>query len=128
MGRRIFRTQPDAPLSSLAIARRIGERRCEGQFLTYLGLQDAGQGGQAQAQCAFDVGKALLSQVSDRISLGILLCAGVEGSVLAGQSLQARRTRLEARSIAKESRVGAESELGLVLARVDLLLSSQPEE
>ncbi len=128
VGRRIFQPQPHAPLSILDVARRIGERRCEGQFLTYLGLQDAGQGGKAKAKCAFDDGEALLSQIVNRISLGILLCAGVEASVLAGQSLQARRTRVGARSIADESRVGAKSELGLVLARVDLLLSGQPKK
>jgi tetratricopeptide (TPR) repeat protein len=105
-------------------ARRIGERRYEGQFLTYLGLLDARQGRQAQARLAFDGGEALLRQVADRISLGVLLCARAEACVLAGQAAQARSTLDEARSIAKEAQVGPESELGLALARVEALLAA----
>ena len=109
--------------AALDVARRIGERRCEGQFLTYLGLLDARQGRQAQAQLAFDGGEALLRQVADRISLGVLLCARAEACALAGRTAQARSALDDARSIADESQVGPESELGLALSRVEALLA-----
>jgi predicted ATPase len=97
---------------------RLGDRRSEGQFLSYLGLLHARQGNFLDARNCLDSGEALLDAVSDRVSLGILLCSRVETEHLAGVPDAARSALTAADAIAAEVGAGPESELGLALARV----------
>ena len=67
-------------------------------------------------------GEALLLAVSDRLSLGILLCGRVETEHLAKAPEAAKVALGTAEVIAAELGAGPESELGLGLARVRDLL------
>jgi tetratricopeptide (TPR) repeat protein len=111
--------------AALAIARAIGERRREGQFLSYLGLLHAHRAKFDDARHCLDAGEALLQAVSDRMSLGILLCGRAETEHLAGVPNAARAALRAADIIATEVRAGPDSELGLALARVRDLLGHE---
>ena len=112
--------------AALAVARRIGERRYEGQFLNYLGLLHARERRWDQARRSLDAGEALLREVPDKVSLGVLLCSRAEAEHLAGAPAAARVALGEARMLVVEAGSGPESELGLSLARVEALLSREP--
>jgi tetratricopeptide (TPR) repeat protein len=112
--------------SALAVARQIGERRYEGQFLNYLGLLRARTGQLDEARRCLDGSETLLREVSDRISLGVLLCSRAETELLAGASAASRAALSEARAIASEAGAGPESELGQALARVEKMLGETP--
>jgi len=60
--------------AALAVARELGDRRSEGQVLGYLGLLHARQAGSTRRAPASNSGEALLRAMSDRLSLGVLLC------------------------------------------------------
>src|SRR5207253_9517794 len=111
--------------SALAIARAIGDRRREGQFLSYLGLLRAHLAQFDDARHCLDAGEALLQAVSDRMSLGILLCARAETEHLAHVPDAAKGALQAADIIATEVRAGPDSELGLALARVQNLLGHE---
>ncbi len=111
--------------AALVVARRIGERRYEGQFLNYLGLLHAREHHWDEARRCLDDGEALLRAMSDRLSLGVLLCSRAEAEQLAGAPEAAHAAIAEARVLAIELGSGPESELGLALVRVEALLSSQ---
>ena len=104
--------------AALVVARESGDRRTEGQFLSYLGLLHARQANFVEARRCLDSGEALLRAVSDRTSLGILLCSRAETEHLAGVPDAARAALAEADVIAAEVGAGPDSELGLALARV----------
>jgi hypothetical protein len=75
------------------------------------------------ARLALETGETLLRAVSDQLSLGILLCNFAEAEFLAG-SLDASKEKLsEAEKITAELAVGAGSELGLALTRVQRLVA-----
>jgi predicted ATPase/class 3 adenylate cyclase/Tfp pilus assembly protein PilF len=115
--------------AALVIARESGDRHREGQYLSYLGLLHARQANFVDARHCLDSGEALLRAVSDRMSLGILLCSRVETEHLAGVTNAATAALGAADAIATEVRAGADSELGLALARVrDLLRYEQARE
>ena len=109
--------------AALVIARELGDRRSEGQFLSYLGLLHARQAKFDEARRCLDAGEALLRAVSDRMSLGILLCGRAETEHLAGDPDAARAALAAADIIAAEVGAGPDSELGLALARVRNVLS-----
>jgi hypothetical protein len=111
--------------AALAVARRIGERRYEGQFLNYLGLLHARERRWDEARLSLHAGEALLREVSDKVSLGVLLCSRAEAEHLAGAPAAARVALREARMLVAETGSGPESELGLSLARVEALLSRE---
>jgi len=69
------------------------------------------------ARHCFSSGEMLLHAVSDRMSLGILLCNRAEAEYLAGSLDAAKTTVAEAGEITASAGVGPESELGLALAR-----------
>ena len=115
--------EPDAALAyheaALELARGLGDRRSEGQFLGYLGLLHARQGRDELARACLGTGEALLRAVSDRLSLGILLCGRAEAWQLAGDPGAASAALLEARRIAGElDKVPADSEFGRALGTV----------
>jgi len=108
--------------AALSMARELGYRRREGQFLSYLGLLHAHQARFSEARHCLAAGEALLLAVSDRLSLGILLCGRVETEHLAKAPEAAKVALGTAEVIAAELGAGPESELGLGLARVRDLL------
>ena len=103
--------------AALAIACELGHRRLEGQVQSYLGLLHAHQARFDEARDCLDAGERLLRAVSDRMSLGILLCNRAETEHLAGFADAARAALAAAAVIAGEVGAGADSELGLALAR-----------
>jgi hypothetical protein len=103
----------------------MGDRRRQGQFLSYVGLLHAHRAKFDDARHCLDAGEALLHAVSDRMSLGILLCCRAETEHLAGVPDAARATLRAAGIIAMEVRAGPDSELGLALARVRDLLGHE---
>jgi predicted ATPase/class 3 adenylate cyclase len=109
--------------AALAIARDSADRRTEGQILGYVGLLYAHQGKLDEAHRSLDMGELLLRGVSDRLSLGILLCNFAETELLAGSIGAAQAKLSEAAAIAADLSVGASSELGLALARVQRLVA-----
>ena len=112
--------------AALLIARDSADRRTEGQILGYLGLLHAHQGKLDYARRSLDAGETLLREASDRLSLGILLCNFAESALLAGSGEAAHAKLSEAQAIAADLSVGAGSELGLALARVQRLATEGP--
>ena len=108
--------------AALAIARAMGDRRREGQFLSYVGLVHAHRAKFDDARHCLDTSEALLQAVSDRMSLGILFCGRAETEHLAGVPDAAKAALRAADIVATEVRAGPDSELGLALARVRGLL------
>ena len=95
------------------MARKLGDRRSEGQFLGYLGVLLARQGEHTEARACLVAGEALLRAVSDRMSLGILLCARSEAEFRAGCPAAAEDALQGAGRLAAEiGSVGSDSELG----------------
>src|SRR5207245_667292 len=104
------------------LSRALGDRRRKGQFLSYVGLLHAHRAKFDDARHCLDASEALLRAVSDRMSLGILLCGRAETEHLAGVPYAAKAALRAADIIATEVRAGPDSELGLALARVRDLL------
>ena len=105
------------------MARELGDRRSEGQVLGYLGLTHARQARFDRARACLDSGEALLRAMSDRLSLGVLLCCRGEAAHLAGDPDAAKKALAEAESLATAIGAGPDSELGLALSRVRALAS-----
>ncbi|MES2101530.1 MAG: tetratricopeptide repeat protein [Pseudomonadota bacterium] len=104
--------------SALAIARDLGDRRSEGQFLTYLGRLHARQGRTDEGRTCLDLGETRLRAASDRVSLGILLCARAETEHRALNAAAAELALAQASALADElSDVDPNSEFGQALAQ-----------
>ena len=103
--------------AGLAVAREFELRRLEGQILGYAGALSARRGKFDEARSRLDAGEALLRAVSDRVSLGILLCNRCEAERLAGSPSAAAAAFMAAEEIAAEA-AGADFELGASLARL----------
>ena len=104
--------------AALVVARKsLEDRRSEGQVLTYRGRLHTHLGDFDAARHCFNSGEMLLHAVSDRMSLGILLCVRAEMEHLAGSLDAARVALAQAGEITASAGVGRESELGLALAR-----------
>ncbi|HEX7440068.1 MAG TPA: tetratricopeptide repeat protein [Caldimonas sp.] len=110
--------------AALAVARQIGDRRAEGQILGYLGLAHARQRSFDAARDCLANGQAILHEVSDQLSLGLLLCSRAECEWLAGMAQAARAAHEEAVALAVQAGAGLESELGVALARLDSMLGA----
>ena len=113
--------------AALVVARDLGDRRSEGQFLGYLGTLQARQGRFDDARAALEAGAALLRQASDRFNLGVLLCGRAELEWRSGQRQNAFATLSDVEAI--EAAVGAEggSELSNALARVRALFAGRAD-
>jgi tetratricopeptide (TPR) repeat protein len=110
--------------AAVALARELGDRRSEGQFLTYLGVLDARQMRIDSARTHLAAGEALLRSVSDRVSLGILLCARAETEYRGGQRDAADAALAQADALARElTGIDAQSEFGQALAHTRDLVS-----
>jgi len=105
------------------VARELTDRRSEGQVLGYLGLLHARQARFEEARTCLDTGEALLRAMSDRLSLGVLLCCRAEAAHLSGDPGAATDALAEAASLATQIGAGPDSELGLALSRVRALAS-----
>ncbi len=111
--------------SALAIARDLGDRRSEGQFLTYLGLLHAREGKTDEGRICLDLGEARLRAASDRVSLGILLCARAETEHRARNAAAAEGALAQASALAGElPDVGPNSEFGQALGRTRQLFNA----
>jgi predicted ATPase/class 3 adenylate cyclase/uncharacterized protein HemY len=110
--------------AALTIARELRRPRSEGQILGYLGLSDAHRGNFGEARERLDAGEALLRAVSDRVSLGLLLCSRGEVEHLADAPEAAEAALAAAEEIAAEVSAAPDSELSLALARLRHLLES----
>ncbi|HTF15081.1 MAG TPA: hypothetical protein VK643_10460, partial [Burkholderiales bacterium] len=78
-----------------------------------------------RARNCLDSGESLLRAMSDRLSLGVLLCGRAEAAHLAGDPESAKDVLAEAESLATAIGAGPDSELGLALVRVrDLRFSA----
>jgi len=108
--------------AALVVARRLGDRRSEGQFLSYLGLLHARQARYDAARECLALGQSLLVALSDRLSLGILLCSRAEAEHLSGATPAARAALEHATALSAEAGAGPESELGMALARARSLI------
>ena len=111
--------------AALAIARELKLQREEGEFLSYLGLLHAHQARFDEARQCLEASEALLHAVSDRVSLGIMLCNRAETEHLADVPHAARSALEAADVIANEVGAGPDSELRLAIARVRNLLGHQ---
>ena len=113
---------------AVAIAHELADRRLEGQFRGYLGLLHARGGRFAEARACLDVGEALLVEVDDELSLGLLSCSRAEAECLAGDSVAAQASHGRARRLAEKAQVGADSELGRAIAQLQALFAATPVE
>ena len=104
--------------AAVELARTLGDRRREGEFLGYLGLLHARQGQNQEARACLDAAQTLLHSAADRLGLGILQCSRAEAAHLAGDALAGREALAAARAIGAEVGAGADSEIGLAIARV----------
>lgn len=108
--------------------KRAGEvldQRAEGQFRRYLGAIYARLGRIDESLACLGVGEAMLNDVSDRLSLALLLCARAEVEHLAGDGVFAREVFERARSIAREAGGASDSELARTLERVGRALDGR---
>ena len=111
--------------AALALAREFGDQKVEGHCLHNLGLLRARQGDFNEARRCLDAGEALSRAISGRRQLAVLLCSRAETEHLAGVADAARDALAAANVIAAELMAGADSELGIALARVRNLLGQQ---
>jgi len=77
--------------------------------LGYLGLTHARQARFDQARPCLDSGEALLRAMSDRLSLGVLLCCRAEAAHIAGDLDAAKGALAEAESLATATGAGSDS-------------------
>ena len=106
----------------LKAMRDLGDRRHEGQMLGYVGRTHARERDFALARECFAAGHALLSEVSDALSLGILLCDLATCEWNAGDAEAAHRALDKARAMGAATGAGPDSELGQALARAQVVL------
>ena len=102
---------------ALHLARDLHDRRSEGQFLGYLGLLHARQRRFDQAHECLVAGERLLIAISDRMSLGVLLCGRVEAAHLSSDTFAAAAMLLRARQLQSELGAEDQSEFGVALKR-----------
>ena len=107
-------------------AREIGDPRTEGQFCGYLGLAHAKLGRHAEARLALTEGEQLLRRVSDRLSLGLLLCQRAESEALMACPDGSKKAFEEAARLATELKVENLSELALRLVVLKGSLTALP--
>ena len=114
--------------AGLKVMRELGDRRHEGQFLGYMGRTRARQRDYGLARECFATAHVLLSEVSDALSLGILLCDLATCEWHAGDPAAARQALDKARSMGLSTGAGPGSEFGQALARAQALLGLAPAD
>jgi len=111
--------------ASRALARELGDQMMEAHALHNLGLLRARQGDFNEARRSLDAGLALSRAMSDRRTIAILLCSRAETEHLAESHDAARDALVAAEVIETEIMAGADSALGIAIARVRNLLGQQ---
>jgi predicted ATPase/class 3 adenylate cyclase/Tfp pilus assembly protein PilF len=99
-----------------------GDLRSEGQFSGYLAVALARLGRMAEARAALLKGERILHDISDALSLALLLCNRAEVESLDSKPDQARAALDRAARLARELNAGPDSELGRRLAKVDVIV------
>ncbi|HEY9237297.1 MAG TPA: tetratricopeptide repeat protein, partial [Burkholderiaceae bacterium] len=99
-----------------------GDLRSEAQFSGYLAVALAHLGRMGDAYAALTKGERLLTDLSDSLSLALLLCNRAEVETLDGRPDEARSALDRAASLAQELNAGPDSELGRRLAKVDVVV------
>ena len=84
----------------------------------------ARQGRHDEARHCLDTGQALLQGASEQIGQAVLLCNRAEVELLAGDRSSAKSALAAAAAIGAQIGAGAQSELGLALARVQALVGA----
>ena len=107
----------------LKVALAIGDARILGQCLGHLGLAQARLLDFSTARASLAEGQAILQQINDPLSLGLLQCQRAESEWLSGDVVAAEQARTSAVNLGAASGAGPSSELGLALARLESLLS-----
>jgi predicted ATPase/class 3 adenylate cyclase len=97
-----------------------GDLRSEGQFSGYLAVALARLGRLHEARAALHRGERLLLEISDALSLALLLCNRAEVETIDSKPDQARAAIDRATRLAHELNAGPDSELGRRLAKVDV--------
>ena len=110
--------------AAVRLARTLADPGLEGQFLGYLGLLHARQARHVDARRCLDTGQALLQGASEQIGLAVLLCSRAEVEHLASDRAGATAALAAAAAIGAQVGAGAQSELGLALARVHALVGA----
>ncbi len=112
--------------AALVVARRLGDRRLEGQFLGYLGCLYARMKRFDDARRDSDAGFELLRSASDSFNLAVLLCGRAEMEWMSGATERARIALSEAEDISLKIGGGPGSELALALDRARARLEDTP--
>jgi tetratricopeptide (TPR) repeat protein len=99
-----------------------GDLRSEAQFSGYLAVALARLGRMGDARNALKQGERLLMELSDSLSLALLLCNRAEVETLGGRPQEARAAIDHASRLAHELNAGPNSELGRRLAKVDVVV------
>ena len=102
----------------------MGDRRRQGQFLSYVGLLHAHCNAFDAARRCLDESETLL-RTADPVGLGVLLRKRAEAELLAGCAEAATKAAQEAIVIADEVRAGVDSELRVALTRVQTLIAAE---
>ncbi|MES3012803.1 MAG: tetratricopeptide repeat protein [Pseudomonadota bacterium] len=111
-------------VDALAGARELEDRRSEGQFSGYLGALYARLARFDEAFAQLAAGESLLLEVSDDLSLGLLLCRRAHAEALHGELASARQALLRAIVIADRLGAAPDSELGRSVAGLRSTLPS----
>jgi predicted ATPase/DNA-binding winged helix-turn-helix (wHTH) protein/Tfp pilus assembly protein PilF len=106
------------------LAHEAGDRRVEGRMLSKLGLSLARLAEHAEAQDRFTTAEALLSTVSDPVSLVELYCRWTESALLAGDSAKGDELIERAEKAARAVALPRPAPLELMLRRVRSLLAT----
>jgi predicted ATPase/class 3 adenylate cyclase len=117
---------PDALALLLAAqerAQRNGDALNEGLALAYAGRVQAALGAVDEAQRLFERSQGLVPSAGDPVSLALLRCCEAEGAIQGHDPARAQALWQEARALAEQSGVGAATELGVALARLERLLT-----
>jgi tetratricopeptide (TPR) repeat protein len=101
---------------ALSGAHELSDRRSEGQYSGYLGALYARLGQIEDARRWLSSGEALLVEVSDRLSLALLLCQRVQTEQQADDMDAARSALKRVEQLAAIVKAGPDSELGRRLA------------
>jgi predicted ATPase/class 3 adenylate cyclase len=112
--------------SALAVAVELDDRRCEGQFLGYLGWLLARRGRMAEARHALARGEALLEAANDRFSLGVHLAHAAMAEAHGGDSATGSAMVARAQAVLRESpSIGLQSELAQAIEQAQRLLAQR---
>lgn len=104
--------------SAIDVARRLHDRRSEGQFLGYLGACLGRERCFDDARRSLDAAAQLTEAAADPVSLGLICCQRAEVEAAAGADAEAAAWAARANGIARTVAPDERSELGQALRRI----------